>query len=118
MGPLWHYMVVRWGTSDNCLFGFFRAVRDTESVVDDLVTGLGAGGFTDVKGFSIGVFKFDSHAVLPAELSAQTFAAEMDAAGLELNTNHMHEVIGQHRDKQMCLHSFCACSLVMNFNVS
>jgi hypothetical protein len=87
--------------SNHRFLGFSGAVRDTESVVDGLVTRFWAGGFADVKGFSVGALEFDRHAVLPAELSAHTFSAERNVAGLELNTNYVHEMIGQHRDKQM-----------------
>lgn len=101
---LWHYTVVGWSSDDRFHDGA-RSVRNAESIIDHLLAGLGSRGFADVQHLRVGAFELHRHPVLPPECPAQAFPTEVNAAGLELIANRVHEVIGQDRNKQMATHA-------------
>ena len=101
--PLWHYTVDRRILGDGFL-SFPRPAADTQCVVDDLLAGLGAGGFADMGRLAVGAFEGDGDAILPGKRTAYSLPAQMDAGGLELEANRMYQMIGEHGDVQMSAH--------------
>lgn len=89
------------GLFDDGGLGLARAWRYAERVVDVLLTGLGARGLAHVHGGAIGTLEFDGDAVLAAKRSADPFPAQRNTASLELEANHVHEVVSEHGDEQM-----------------
>ena len=81
-----------------------RSIADAQCVVDDLLTGLSTGGLANVNRLAVGAFERDGDTILAGELAAYALPAQMDPGGLELKTNCMHEVVGEHGDEQVPAH--------------
>ena len=90
-----------YGLSDDGFLGIAGSVGNPEGVVNNLLPGLGACSFAYMYCFSVLSLEFDGDAILSFELSAQPLPAPMNTAGLELETNGMHQMIRQDRDEQM-----------------
>jgi len=100
---LWHYTAVLRILRDRFL-GSPRPVADAQCVINDLLARLGTGGLANVNRLAVGACERDGDAILAGERAAYPLPAQMDPGGLELKTNGMHEVVGEHRDEQVPAH--------------
>jgi hypothetical protein len=90
-----------YGLSDDGFLGTARKRRNPEGVINSLLTGLGARGFTYRYGFPVLALELDGDPILSIELAAQPLPAPMNTAGLELETKGMHPMLGQGREEQV-----------------
>ena len=75
--------------------------RQAQDLVDLLMKRLGASGLAHMHGSPIAALQCGSDALLCGQRLSQGLPTVVDALGLELQTQHVHEVIGQHADEQM-----------------
>jgi hypothetical protein len=100
--PLWHYTVGLDGVDlEDCFLRFSRSVGNPERIIDDLLAWFGPGGFAHVERLTVLTFELDGDADLAGQFAAQAFPAQINPAGLDLKAKGVHQMISEHRDKEM-----------------
>ena len=79
--------------------------RQAQHLVDLLVARLRPSGLAHMHGAAIAALQCGSDALLCGQRLTQCLPTVIDALGLELQTQHVHEVVGQHADEQVPLHT-------------